>query len=47
MPFDLTPEAQASREVTTLAMAGTCLGGVVIAVVVAVLLYAFVRYVAT
>ena len=45
MPFDPAP-ANEDKAVNTMAMAGTCLGGVLIAVVVAVLLYGFVRYVA-
>jgi len=46
MPFDGPIENTASAQVNTGWMAATCLGGVVIAVVIAALLYAFVRAVA-
>jgi hypothetical protein len=46
MPFDPAPAKDDSRAMTGTAMVGVCLGGVLIAVLVAVLLYGFVRYVA-
>ena len=46
MPFDAPGSIEPHRPVTALALATTCLGGVVIAVAIGILLYAFVRWVA-
>ena len=46
MPFDAPLETATAAPVKTTWIAATCAGGVVIAVVIAALLYAFVRHVA-
>jgi hypothetical protein len=46
MAFHEIPGSEARRQVTTAMIAGVCLAGVVLAVAVGVLLYAFVRYIA-
>ena len=46
MPFDPPIQPAGPAPVKTAWIAATCLGGVVIAVVIGVLLYAFVRHVA-
>ena len=46
MPFDVPSDRPDTRDVSSAAIAAICLGGVVLAGVIGVLLYAFVRVVA-